>query len=107
MCCCSCCSQGLAKDPWATSALREGSSVWGKLFHWGNKGRLRKLYSPPGTGWDLLDPKSQPNGLEEDSLLTKQRAPKSVPRTVDSELPGLIREQWEVEGVANDEVFLW
>lgn len=54
-----------------------------------------------------MDPKSQPNGLEEDSLLTKQRAPKSVPRTVDSELPGLIREQWEVEGVANDEAFLW
>lgn len=40
------------------------------------------------------------NSLEENSLVTKKKAPKSVPRTVDHEPPGLVREQEELEGAA-------
>lgn len=43
--------------------------------------------------------------LEENSLVTKQRAPKLIPRTVDSEPPDLVREQWELERMAHDEAF--
>lgn len=51
-------------------------------------------------GWDLPDPKNQPNSLEETRLVTKKKVPKSVPgsQTVDGELPGLGREEWEFEG---------
>lgn len=53
-------------------------------------------------GWDLPDPKNQPNSLEETRLVTKIKVPKSVPRTVDGEPPGLGRKQWELEGVAHE-----
>lgn len=93
---------GLTCAPAATSALPEGSSVW-ESYSTAEIRQTQELYSPPGTGWDLLDPKSQPHHLEEDSPTDKAKSPQVSPQNSDSWASSEDSGR-EVEVVTDDEV---
>lgn len=76
----------------------------GKLFPWGNKGRLGNCRLCQAWGGIQKIP---PNSPEETRLVTKRKVPKSVPRTVDGEPAGLVKGPWESERVAHEDVCHW